>query len=62
MSAPVDQVVISDDESNDGIDECQRDITPKLDGGVLKQIVQGGKCEYRLGRKLLLGSDFQSYF
>ena len=46
MSASVDRTVISDDESNDGIDECQRDITPKFDGGVLKQIVQGGKCKY----------------
>lgn len=40
------KTVISDDESFDGIDECQRDITPKSDGGVLKQIVQGGRCEY----------------
>lgn len=38
-------VHISDDDSNDGIDECQRDLTPDLNGGVLKQIVQGGKCK-----------------
>lgn len=41
-----DKVIISDDESNDGIDECSRDLTSDLNGGVLKQILQGGKCKY----------------
>lgn len=43
-----ENIHISDDDSNDGIDECKRDLTKDLNGGVLKQIVQGGKCKFSI--------------
>ena len=46
MAYHLENKLISDDESNDEIDECQRDLTPDLNGGILKQIVQGGKCKF----------------
>lgn len=41
------ELYISEDESNDGMDECKRDITPNNDQGVLKSILQGGKGKSR---------------
>lgn len=40
-----DSRIVSEDESNDEMDECMRDLTKDLNGGILKQIVQGGKCK-----------------